>query len=76
MWLLATKQLNLFVVQKQESRSKKNVCYSKEELIKCVKIIVDDCYVVYHDTPSPNRDQDSHKIAIATSWIFLFYGMN
>ena len=32
-----------------KSRSKKNVCYSKEELIKCVKIIVDNCYVVYHD---------------------------
>ena len=27
-------------------------------------------------TPSPNRDQDSHKIPIATSWIFLFYDMN
>ena len=32
-----------------KSRSKKNVCYSKEELIKCVKIIVGNCYVVYHD---------------------------
>ena len=32
-----------------KSRCKKNVCYSKEELIKYVKIIVDNCYVVYHD---------------------------
>ena len=32
-----------------KNRSKTNVSYSKEELVANVKLIIDNCYVLYHD---------------------------
>ena len=32
-----------------KNRSKTNVCFSKEELVANVKLIIDNCYILYHD---------------------------